>query len=338
LNSKSIKENNKKKWLKVIIGLFITGLALLLSFRKLALQELKTTFLQANVLWVILSVGVSLFVVFAIGFRWHILLQPKEKISVLRLFRLNIISQYINIIVPGRFGEITKAYLLTKKSQIPLAYAMGTVAVEKIFDFVVFVSLCISAPLFFALQKDIKGYKTALFICFVTACLLLFLTLRPKLFIKGAEFFTGFLPQKLKERFLRFITEGIDAFDSLKKIRTLTVVIGLTVLFIVCQVFTIFILFRAYKLDLPIWAALFVFLARQVTNIPPSVPGKIGLFEYSVILALSVFGVAKNLALSYGIMLHLVVYLPKIILGLIFVSTIKWSSIKRMHMEQNGLK
>lgn len=54
---------------------------------------------------------------------------------------------------------------------------------------------------------------------------------------------------------------------------------------------------------------------------PPSVPGKIGVFEYAVILALSLFDISKSQALSYGIMLHLVAYLPKILMGLIFISS-----------------
>jgi len=66
-----------------------------------------------------------------------------------------------------------------------------------------------------------------------------------------------------------------------------------------------------------------VLLAVQAGNIPPSVPGKLGVFEYAVVLALSVFGVSKGMALSYGIMLHIVAYLPKIVLGMVYISSSK---------------
>jgi uncharacterized membrane protein YbhN (UPF0104 family) len=75
-------------------------------------------------------------------------------------------------------------------------------------------------------------------------------------------------------------------------------------------------------------AGLFLLLAIQVGNIPPSVPGKIGIFEYAVILALSLFNVSKSQALSYGIMLHLVAYMPKILLGLVFLPRVD-ISLKR---------
>jgi len=64
-------------------------------------------------------------------------------------------------------------------------------------------------------------------------------------------------------------------------------------------------------------------LAAQAGALPPSVPGRIGIFEYAVILALSAFGIAKNDALSYALMLHVVAYLPKILIGFFFFGSLR---------------
>jgi uncharacterized membrane protein YbhN (UPF0104 family) len=61
----------------------------------------------------------------------------------------------------------------------------------------------------------------------------------------------------------------------------------------------------------------------QAGSLPLSVPWRIGIFEYAVILALSAFCIAKNDALSYAMMLHIVAFLPKILLGLFFLGTIR---------------
>ena len=66
-------------------------------------------------------------------------------------------------------------------------------------------------------------------------------------------------------------------------------------------------------------AALFIMLVRQLGNIPPAAPGRVGLFEISVIVALAAFGVARTPALCYAVMLHLVTQVPKIIIGGAFV-------------------
>ncbi|GAH68566.1 unnamed protein product, partial [marine sediment metagenome] len=256
--------------------------------------------------WVILALANTIFVVFALGWRWQILLKPKEKIPLNSLFRLNIISQYINILIPGRFGEVSRAYLVSKRHKVSGGYVMGTVAIEKFLDFFVFILLWISVPALFAMQQEVKGYKIALFFCLLAALFLVLFIWQPKTVLKGTAFVSRILPSKLRQGFQDFLGKGIEAFGQLRSAKILLFVVILTCGFIAGQVLTNFLLFKAFDLKLSFWAGLFLLLAIQVGNIPPSVPGKIGIFEYAVILALSVFIIPKSQALSYGIMLHLV--------------------------------
>ena len=318
-----MKKETYYKWLKIFIGLVITALALWLSFRRLDWHVLKDSFLQVNFFWVLLALFNTIFVVFALGWRWQILLKPKEKIPLSSLFRLNIISQYINILIPGRFGEISKAYLLSKRHKVSGGYVMGTVAIEKILDFFVFILLWISVPALFAMQQEVKGYKIALFFCLLAAFFLVLFIWQPKTALKGATFISRILPGKLRQGLQDFLEKGIEAFGQLRSAKILLFVVILTFGFIAGQVLTNFFLFKAFDLKLSFWVGLFLLLAIQVGNIPPSVPGKIGIFEYAVILALSLFSISKSQALSYGIMLHVVAYLPKILLGVIFITSTK---------------
>jgi len=321
LKTSKLKKNSKYKWLKIFLGFAVTALALWLSFRKLDWEVLKVTFFQPNFFWVILALANTILVVYALGWRWQILLKPKDKIPLGSLFRLNIISQYVNIIIPGRFGEVSRAYLASKQYRVSGAYVIGTIAIEKILDFFVFVILWISVPALFAMQKEVKGYKIALFFCILAAFFLVLFIWQPKTVLKGASFFSRLLPRKSRKGFQDFFEKGIEAFGLLRSANTLLFVVVLTFGFIAGQVLTNFFLFKPFHLNLSFWVGLFLLLAIQVANMPPSVPGKIGVFEYAVILALSLFAISKSQALSYGIMLHLVAYLPKILLGLIFISS-----------------
>jgi len=323
-----LKNILKEKWLKILVGFAITALALWLSLRKIDWEVLKRALFQVNFLWVFFAVANTILTVYALGWRWNILLKPKEKIPLSSLFRLNIISQYINIIVPGRFGEISRAYLASKQYQVSGAYVIGTIAIEKILDFFVFVFLWISIPALFAIQNEIKGYKIALFLCLLAAFFLVLFIWQPRIVLKWTSFISRLLPGKLRQGFQDFFKKGIEAFGLLKSTKTLLSIVILTFGFIVGQVLTIFFLFKAFNLKLSFLAGLFLLLAIQVGNIPPSVPGKIGIFEYAVILALSLFNISKSQALSYGIMLHLVAYVPKILLGLVFLPRVD-ISLKR---------
>ncbi len=331
----NLKESSNYKWLKILLGAIITLLALWLSFRKLDWQVLKDSFLQVNFFWVILALANTIFVVYALGWRWQILLKSKEKIPLSSLFRLNIISQYINILIPGRFGEVSRAYLVSKRHKVSGGYVMGTVAIEKFLDFFVFILLWISVPALFVMQQEVKGYKMALFFCLLAALFLVLFIWQPKTVLKGTAFISRILPGKLRQGLQDFFGKGIEAFGQLRSAKILLFVVILTFGFIAGQVLTNFFLFKAFDLKLSFWAGLFLLLAIQVGNIPPSVPGKIGIFEYAVILALSVFIIPKSQALSYGIMLHLVAYLPKIILGVIFITTLKGLRIREIRTKRS---
>jgi len=121
----------------------------------------------------------------------------------------------------------------------------------------------------------------------------------------------------------------------LKSFKTLLLLLFLSLLFVGSMILTNYFLFLAFGLELSVWVALFLILALQVGSIPPSSPGKVGIFEYMVILSLALFAVPKSEALSYGLLLHAVSYLPKILLGLIFISQLDISLKKKYHLNEN---
>jgi hypothetical protein len=72
---------------------------------------------------------------------------------------------------------------------------------------------------------------------------------------------------------------------------------------------------RSLALALPPDAALLILLATIIGITIPSLPAKIGVFEYACLLALQVYGVAPEIGISYGILLHTIVYLPILVGG-----------------------
>jgi hypothetical protein len=62
--------------------------------------------------------------------------------------------------------------------------------------------------------------------------------------------------------------------------------------------------------------ALIVSAALRVGIALPSLPANVGVYEGTVLLALGVFGVEREVALSYGLLMHLVDLLPPLALTL----------------------
>ena len=72
---------------------------------------------------------------------------------------------------------------------------------------------------------------------------------------------------------------------------------------------------RALEIGAPVAAAFIVLIVLQVGTSVPSTPGKIGVFQYLTVLALAPFGVAREPALTYGVLLHVVGFVPLVAPG-----------------------
>jgi uncharacterized protein (TIRG00374 family) len=315
------------------VGLIVTVLALWLSFRNLDWAALWESFTSVHLFWVILAVINVLFTVYTMGWRWRLLLKSKKDIPLGYMFQLNIISQYINILLPGRFGELAKAWLPAKRYELSGSYVLGTVVIEKMFDFFAVVILFVSISAFVAFPGKIKAYTMALVICVILIILLVLVVWKREMVRKLLYFLSSLLPEgKFKQRVVNFLEKGMEAFSQLKDSRTSLGLALYTALIILLSTLTNFLLFLAFGLKLSFFEAMVLLLVVQVGNAPPSVPGKIGIFEYMVILGLGFFSIEKPIAMGYALMLHVISYLPKIILGFIFMANLN-ISIKKAESE-----
>jgi hypothetical protein len=55
----------------------------------------------------------------------------------------------------------------------------------------------------------------------------------------------------------------------------------------------------------------------------PSLPGRVGVFEGLCIVTLALYGVEREAAFAVGLVLHMVVFVPPILLGLYYAWRIK---------------
>lgn len=396
---------NTKKWLKWALAGAVTAAALWLSFRQVEWGAVRAAFARANYWWVLAAVANTVFTVYALGWRWKLLLRrgelsqkrereraafkdnalkeidanakpgaqsgnpggagqpglwdaeyvrmagaaekarigggvgaglesrgrrpaedPEDPTSARRagrsrtlatgnLFRYNLVGQYVNILMPGRLGELARAWLASRESGISGGYVLGTVAVEKALDFFVFTALWVAVPAVFAVKERVRGYGTALILCAAGVGAMAVVAFSPGTVVRAVRAASRLIPRRFRERLLGFAERGADAFGSLRRPGTLAALGGFTLAFVAGQALTNWLVFRAFGMGLSFWAALLVLLAVQVGNLPPSVPGKVGIFEYAVVLALGAFDVGRADALSYAIMLHVVAFGPRIVLG-----------------------
>lgn len=318
-----------KRVVTILAAAVITGLALWLSLRNVEWAEIGNAFARANYAWVAAAVANSLIAVYFIGFRWQILLAPRARVPMATLFRFNMIAQYANILMPARVNEVVRAWLVTRETGVAGGFALGTIAIEKIFDLAIFMAFWLASPAFFAGRTAAFPSAVAYVSAGLAVASLVLFVLRPMAFLRGARFVFKVLPSGLRDKAGRFTESALEAFAALKDPKAVAAVAALSMGLLVFQVLTMLFLARALRLDVSLGAALFVLLVRGLGDIPPAAPGRIGLFEYTVIVPLAAFGIAQTPALCYAVMLHLVTQVPKIIIGGIFLGgsrgvTLRW--------------
>jgi hypothetical protein len=309
-----------KRILRIVAALILTVGAVWLSFRNIDLAELGKAFGRVRWLWALTAAANTLFSVYILSRRWEILLRPQIRIPLGKLFRFNIISQTVNIAVPARMGEFVRAYLVSKEGGASVSFTLGTILIEHLLDFFIFAAVWIVTPALMAVSGPFAPRSALRALFFLPALILISFAVWPKFFQRAAAFGVRLFPSKIRERILRIVQQALAAFATLRGTRTSTVLVAWTLGLIFSQLLTIVLVFRAVGLTLGFGPALIVLLAIQVVSLPPSAPGKIGVYEYAVILALAAFGIARSEALAYGLILHLTASLPKIILGLVYLS------------------
>ncbi len=311
-----IKGVHLRPW-HLALGAVLSALFLWLAFRQVSLSELSDAFTHLDWRFVGLSLFLSVIGTLFRSGRWRLLYYPQQSQAVFtRLSGLLFFSQMLNLLIPARLGELAR---MAFNQPFKPARTLGSIAVEKLLDLLTLLSFLLVLPLAISLPDWFRDSRQSFLILTLTLfgiSLVLFL-LREKL-ITWLGAFLRLIPGKWGGRLQNALDQalaGLDVFNAP------LVGVGLQAWsFLVWVVGALlnYTLFQAFHLGLPLSAAIFLLLVLQVGITVPAIPGKLGVFQYLVILALSTFNVEKDLALSYSLLLYLVAFGPHILFGTLF--------------------
>ncbi len=309
----------KSRPLHLAAGAAISVVLLYLAFRTTTFGAVWAVLRQANLWWVgaaLLSVGVNnLFKVL----RWQVLLGPPgSRVPFLDLLMSNLSGQMLNTLAPVRLGDLSRAYVIGGGAGPGRAYALGTVALEKVVDMIWFALLFLLLLLMIPLPAWVKNSAWT----FVAAALLaggltFVIAAQPQRVMRVAEV----ILRRLPERWQTFLTSRLhnllDSLEVLKQRSDLAKIAAWSTLIWATAVLTNVLTLWALDLHLPLSASVLVLVGLMIGISLATVPGRIGVFEWICVLALGAYGVGQAQALSYGLLLHAIVYIPTTLLGVI---------------------
>ncbi len=325
---------------KLGIGILISALCIYLAFRSVDISEMWQAFVMANYWYIFPSVAVNFFSHYLRALRWRYLLDPIRRLDTGSLFSSLIIGYAANTFMPAHLGEFLRAYVLSKKRQIPMSPVFATVVVERIIDVFSLLVLMLLALLIHPFPDWIitSGY----FMLAASIALMVFL-----IFLKKATSptmrFIGFIMKPLPKSFEHKTTATLEKFLAgilpLKRWHDYITTGFLSLLIWVCYGFIFFFCLHAfdfvetYQLE---WStSLILLVITTIAVVVPASPGYVGTYHYLCQIALAMFGVSAGPALSFATVVHGVNIFPALIAGLIFAN---FEGMAILKMSENAVE
>ena len=309
-----------KKVLQVIFPLLLGVFILVWVYRDFNFQRVGEVMLHGmDYGWIALSLVFGVFANLFRGWRWKLALEPlgeypKTSNCVYAIF----ISYASNLVIP-RVGEVTRCGVLSKYDGVSFPKSLGTVVSERMIDtlcvglitgMVLLSQMPVFATFFAETGTDVGRYAEVLtsghfyliVLCVVAIGLLGFFLIR------NIALFA-----KLKG-ILQNVWQGIVA---LKDIKHIPLYIVYTLGIWVCYFFEFYLAFFAFDFSahLGISAGLVMFVVGTLAVIVPT-PNGAGPWHFAVMTMLMLYGVGKEDAGIFALLVHGIQTFLLILLGI----------------------
>ncbi len=320
---------SRRVWLGFAISVLFLGVFLY----KTDFSDIRDAFTHANYAIALASLPVYFLGIWVRTIRWQYLLRPVARVSTWRLYPVVIIGLTANNLLPARAGELVRAYLLGERERVSKAAALGTIAVDRLFDGLTLIPMLVlvaavvggdeSFPLpFVDWRVDFFGLAVIMAILFGAALAVLFvLAFSPPWRERTDRLVMGLMPERFRpsvEGLAQSFFQGLDSLRSPLDLATAWVMSGVSW---GLEATMYYMVGLAFGLDVGFHYYLLVTAAANLAISVLASQGGIGPFELVTRETMIAAGVVKSMAVAYAIGLHALVLLPVIAVGLYFLGT-----------------
>jgi uncharacterized protein (TIRG00374 family) len=306
---------NGKLWVSIIISLVFT----ILIFYKVDLNKTKEAFSSANYMYIPLAVVLTLVTNILRTYRWKYILKPIKKISTHSLFSGVAIGYMANNLLPARLGEFVRAYIIGRKEEISKSSTLATILLERIFDGLALLFFLGIISLLFPLPLWVKqaGIAAAAFFLVLSAFLFLCILKKHKA-MHLVESLAGIFSSKLAKQADRLLNQFLTGLVVVNLKKNVHIIFIFSIIVWLVESTTYYIISLSFGIILPIYVSLLVVVIVNIGILIPSAPGYVGAFEFFCISSLALFSVEQSVALSFSIVLHVVLFLPITAIGIFY--------------------
>ena len=322
-----------KRW-RFWLGILISLVCLTLVLWRIDYREVLNALAQANYAWLIPAALPFAATIACKVLRWQLLFPgDHSRIRRSKLLSALMISYALNTILPARLGEVARAYVIGESENVSKSLAFSTIVVEKVLDvltLLLFLVLLLPlVPLPSWIQQSAL-VMAPLFLCLFA--IILAVAYQRKRTLAVVRYFVERVPRLDAERLLASLDSALSGFDALGSLRTNLLLWGWSIaVWGTSGLFMLFVMF-AFHIDAPPAAAFLLLCVTSLGMTVPSSPGYIGVYHWLVVGTLSIFGVERELALSFAFAVHALTFVPLTLIGIFYMMRENYS-LQRIEQE-----
>jgi uncharacterized protein (TIRG00374 family) len=314
-----------KSGIRSALGIAISLVCLYFSFRGFHWSEAIAQARHANYVLLLLATITATMMFPLRARRWRTILDPvAPNLPFGPLWRSTAIGVMMTNVLPARAGELARPYALSREiPSVPFSMSLASVAVDRVFDAIVvllLLALSILVPSFPS-GVTINGHsigRLALTVAVPSVALLLglyALVFFPNQLIRLFELLARRISTTLEQKGGEMLRRFAAGLSVLRNPRHFAAVFFWTLLHWLVQPLAFWLGFRAFGIDVPPIATLFVQGAIVIFVAVPSTPGFVGVFEAGAIASLAVYGVDTTLAGTWALVFHIASFIPITLIG-----------------------
>ncbi len=308
----------KRFWLGVVVSLVL----LVFVFYQTDPAKILDSLAQAQYIYLIPALTLYFLGVWVRAMRWHLLLRSIKPIPDRVLFGTLAIGYMANDILPFRIGELVRAYVLGRQENVSKAATLVTIVIERAFDGLTMLTFIVAASFWLNFgDQALAGRLRLVGALFVVVLIgLAVLAGMPHRVEQIAEFFVRRVPSAaLRTRLTDLLRSLLTGLGVLRSPVDSFIVYALSIIAWLCETGVFVLIALAFGIVLPFAVFLLAVAFSNLVTAAPSTPGYVGVFDAPIVYILTLFGVNQNLAASYTLVVHVVLYLPITLLGFYYL-------------------
>lgn len=311
-----------QRGLALAVGIGISVFFLYNALSKMKLSEVWREVRAVHVVWLLVGASIYFLAVWGRTWRWHYLLRSIKKISLRDLFPIVVIGYMGNNVYPFRAGEVIRAYVLKRNESVNISASLATIVIERVFDgLVMLIFVFVALPFAdFKAQwlRDLVFFSTLLF--WGAFLIFLIMALRPAQMRRVyTAVFDRLLPGGLRERAIGLADHFMTGLENLRHPRDLLMTLVSSIFIWLTETTKYWFVMHAFNFRVSFFVLMVMTAVVNLAITLPSSPGYVGTFDWPGIKTLTAYGVEKNTAASYTLVLHAALWLPITLLGLYFL-------------------